>query len=65
MNLPLVRERYTGRENTEETGMNSTTTIRYTGVAIGLHWLMAALIVAGFALGWTVAEMEFSPQKLR
>jgi cytochrome b561 len=45
--------------------MRATTATRYTGVAIGLHWLMAVLIVAGFALGWTVADMEFSPQKLR
>lgn len=45
--------------------MKSPTATRYTGVAIGLHWLMAALLVAGFALGWTMAAMEFSPQKLR
>lgn len=38
---------------------------RYAGIAIGLHWLMAALIVAAFSLGWTLAGMEFSPQKLR
>ena len=38
---------------------------RYGGVAIGLHWLMAVLIVAAFGLGWTLAGMEFSPQKLR
>ena len=42
-----------------ETGM------RYTGVAIGLHWLAAALIVTAFGLGWTLAGMEFSPQKVR
>ena len=45
--------------------MKATTATRYTGVAIGLHWLMAALIVAGFPLGWIVADMEFSPEKLR
>jgi len=39
--------------------------VRYTGVAIGLHWLMAALIVVAFGLGWTLAGMEFSPQKVR
>lgn len=39
--------------------------MRYTGVAIGLHWLAAALIVTAFGLGWTLAGMEFSPQKVR
>ncbi|MBL8250867.1 MAG: cytochrome b [Candidatus Competibacter sp.] len=37
----------------------------YTPLAIGLHWLMALLIVAAFGLGWTLANMENSPQKLR
>lgn len=45
--------------------MNQATTTRYTGMAIGLHWLTAVLIVFGFALGWTLADMELSPQKLR
>lgn len=44
--------------------MNQHTT-QYTRLAIVLHWLMAALIIAAFALGWTVANMETSPQKLR
>jgi cytochrome b561 len=39
--------------------------MRYTGVAIGLHWLAAALIVTAFGLRWTLAGMEFSPQKVR
>lgn len=39
--------------------------IRYTGMAIGLHWMMAGLIIVAFALGWTLADMELSPQKLR
>ncbi len=37
----------------------------YTRMAIGLHWLMALLIVVAFGLGWTLAGMENSPQKLR
>ncbi len=41
------------------------TATRYTGMAIGLHWLTAVLIVVAFALGWTLADMELSPQKLR
>jgi cytochrome b561 len=36
----------------------------YTRTAIALHWLMAALIVAGFALGLSMVELPFSPQKL-
>ncbi|MFZ1492802.1 MAG: cytochrome b [Candidatus Competibacter denitrificans] len=44
--------------------MNQNAT-QYTPLAIALHWLMAGLIIAGFALGWTVANMETSPQKLR
>ena len=39
--------------------------VRYTGIAIGLHWLMAVLIIAAFGLGWMLVDMEFSPQKLR
>ena len=45
--------------------MGQTIAKRYTGLAIGLHWLAAVLIVLAFALGWTLADMEFSPQKLR
>ncbi|HRD66017.1 MAG TPA: cytochrome b [Candidatus Competibacter sp.] len=45
--------------------MEKVTATRYSGVAIGLHWLMTVLIVAAFGLGWTLSGMEFSPQKLR
>lgn len=39
---------------------------RYTGVAIGLHWLIAALIIGGFALGWVMTDIPgFTPSKLR
>ena len=38
---------------------------RYTRTAIGLHWITAGLIVIAFTLGWTLANMEFSPQKVR
>ncbi|MBK8185516.1 MAG: cytochrome b [Candidatus Competibacteraceae bacterium] len=40
-------------------------TTRYTRTAIGLHWLIAVLIIVAFALGWTMADMENSPRKLR
>ena len=39
---------------------------RYSGVAILLHWLIAALIVWGFALGWVMTSIHgFTPAKLR
>ncbi len=45
--------------------MAHATATRYTGIAIGLHWMTAVLIIIAFGLGWTLADMEFSPQKLR
>lgn len=39
---------------------------RYSGVAIALHWLVAALIIGGFALGWVMTDIPgFTPTKLR
>ncbi|WP_296659001.1 cytochrome b [Paraburkholderia sp.] len=39
---------------------------RYSGVAILLHWLIAALIVWGFALGWVMTDIPgITPTKLR
>ena len=38
---------------------------RYSGTAIALHWLMAALMLGGFVLGLYMTELELSPQKLR
>lgn len=43
--------------------MNSTT--RYTTTAIALHWLVALLIFAAFPLGVYVADLAFSPLKLK
>ncbi|WJF89808.1 cytochrome b [Paraburkholderia bonniea] len=38
----------------------------YTGPAIALHWLIALLIVCGFALGWVMTDIPgFTPTKLR
>ena len=37
---------------------------RYTGIAILLHWLIALLLVCGFALGLYMVSLKFSPQKL-
>jgi cytochrome b561 len=43
----------------------STPAPRYTGVAIGLHWLMLVAIVSAFAMGLYIQGMHFSPAKLR
>jgi cytochrome b561 len=40
-------------------------TSRYARSSIWLHWLMAAALVANFALGVSVHEMPLSPQKLK
>lgn len=38
---------------------------RYTGTAVSLHWLIAALIICAFTLGWIMTDLEVSPLKLR
>jgi cytochrome b561 len=38
---------------------------RYGGVAISLHWLLVALIIASWALGLYMVELPLSPQKLK
>lgn len=45
--------------------MNFSTPTKYSHIAIGLHWLMALMIIANFALGLTMVEMNLSPQKLK
>lgn len=38
----------------------------YTRTAIALHWLIALLIICGFALGWVMTSIPgFTPTKLR
>jgi len=39
---------------------------RYSATAIGLHWLIALLIVGGFYLGWIMTDIPgFTPTKLK
>ena len=38
---------------------------RYTAPAVALHWLMAALIVTALVLGWYMADLPFSPSRVR
>ncbi|CAB3768800.1 cytochrome b [Paraburkholderia humisilvae] len=42
------------------------TGLRYTRTAIAFHWLIALLIICGFALGWVMTDIPgFTPTKLR
>jgi len=38
---------------------------RYTATAVGLHWVIAALILGGAALGMVTADLPFSPRQVR
>ncbi len=38
---------------------------RYTGVAIGLHWLLALGIVVTFCVGFYMADLKLSPTRIR
>ena len=40
-------------------------TARYSGAAIGFHWLMAALIFAGLGYGLYMTDLPLSPQRIR
>lgn len=45
--------------------MSSRSTTEFTLTAIGLHWLVAALIVGNLAFGLYMVELPISPAKLR
>ncbi len=38
---------------------------RYTSTAIGLHWLLALMIVGSFGVGLTMADLPISPQRVK
>ncbi len=38
---------------------------RYGGVAITLHWLLAALLLGMLGMGWYMTGLPFSPQRLK
>jgi cytochrome b561 len=40
-------------------------TPRYTGVAIALHWLLGLMIVGAFAVGLYMADLPMSPTRLK
>mgnify|MGYP001176770154 CR=1 FL=1 len=37
----------------------------YTRTAVALHWVVVALIITGFTMGWVMTEMAVSPLRLR
>src|SRR2546423_5944884 len=39
--------------------------LRYTHVAIALHWLVAALVLAQFTWGWSMQQIPKQPPGLR
>ena len=41
------------------------TTQRYTGIAMGLHWLIGLMILISLGVGLYMVELALSPQKLR
>ena len=45
--------------------MNSQKTIRYSALAMFLHWLLAIALVAMFAVGTYMVDLPFSPQRLQ
>jgi len=45
--------------------VSSAPVTRYTTPAIGLHWLLALMIVASFSLGLYMTELPFSPTRLK
>ena len=47
------------------TGTAASGHARYTGTAIGLHWIVVILIVAAWAVGLTMVDLPLSPQKLK
>jgi cytochrome b561 len=37
----------------------------YTRTAVGLHWLIAGLVLAALFMGWTMTDMAISPARLK
>ncbi len=45
--------------------MNPISAVRYTSTAMALHWLLALAIVGAFSLGLYMADLPFSPQRVK
>lgn len=54
-----------GRTMQRATQRTARIATRYTRPAIGLHWLMALLIVANLCVGYYMAGLAFSPTRLK
>jgi len=39
--------------------------LRYSGVAVALHWLLAVALIGIFSVGLYMADLPFSPQRLK
>ncbi|WP_374565144.1 cytochrome b [Ideonella sp.] len=47
------------------TNATPSTRSRYTGVAIGFHWLLALMIIVSFGVGWYMSDLSMSPTRLK
>ena len=45
--------------------MNPISAVRYSSTAMALHWLLALAIVGAFSLGLYMADLPFSPQRVK
>ena len=45
--------------------LSASSATRYTAPAIGLHWLLALMIVGSFSLGLYMTGLPFSPTRLK
>ncbi len=45
--------------------MPTTPPTRYTRTAIALHWLMAVMLIVSFSVGLYMADLPFSPQRVK
>ena len=63
---PVGLLQYTSqRDTTPEHTMTPAHPIRYTSTAIALHWLLALAIIGAFSLGLYMADLPFSPQRVK
>jgi cytochrome b561 len=50
-------------DRSAETGVSASAALRYGGVAQALHWLVAALVLTMFGLGWYMSDLPLGQQK--
>jgi cytochrome b561 len=37
----------------------------YTRTAIGLHWIVAALVITALTMGWIMTDLPISPERVK